>query len=108
MDAAPVSPPRRRSTMHCSPSRAWMSYPSIPPTARQSASSISTPRGMSMEGSRGVTGTEEPARKAKSSSLEMSTISLAHSHFQERCLSLNTGTLLPLSRKTRVISLNHS
>ena len=48
-----------------------------------------------MSGIRHVTGSDDPARNGNLSSREMSTISLAHSHFHERCLSLKTGTVWP-------------
>ena len=46
---------------------------------------------MSIDGIRQVTGSDEPARNGNFSSREVSTISLAHSHFHDRCLSLKTG-----------------
>ena len=55
---------------------------------------------MSMEGIRRVTGSDEPAISGKPSSLLVATISVAHSQFQERCLSQKTGTLRPLARNT--------
>ena len=46
----------------------------------------------STEGIRQVTGSDEPARSGKPIARAVSTISLAHSQFHERCLSLKTGT----------------
>ena len=48
-----------------------------------------------MAGIRHVTGSDDPARKGNFIDLDRSTISFAHSHFQERCLSLKTGTARP-------------
>ena len=53
---------------------------------------------MSTAGVRQVTGREEPAMKANPNSREVSYISRAHSQFQERCLSLKTGAVLPVVR----------
>ena len=61
-----------------------------------------------LAGIRHVTGNDEPARKGKFSSCDRSTISLAHSKFHERCLSLNTGTLRPSSRNTSAICRKNS
>ena len=49
--------------------------------------------GKSTDGIRQVTGREEPARKGMPSDRDVSNISLAHSHFHDRCLSLNTGVV---------------
>jgi len=38
----------------------------------------------------------------------VSTISFAHSHFQDRCLSLNTGTTRPSFWKTSITCLKNS
>src|SRR5664279_2999043 len=64
------------------------------------ASSGSAPSGNSTEGVRHVTGRLEPARYGICIDFEVSYISRAHSHFQERCLSLNMGTTRPLERNT--------
>ena len=63
---------------------------------------------MSIDGIRQVTGSDEPARNGNLSSREMSTISFAHSHFHDRCLSLKTGTARPSLRKTSVTCLKNS
>ena len=52
---------------------------------------------MSIDGMRHVTGRLEPAMNGKPILSEVSYICLAHSHFHERCLSLNSGTLRPLA-----------
>ncbi len=70
-------------------------------------SSTSAPYGMSIDGMRQVTGSDEPARKAKPSARAVSTISRAHSHFHERCLSLKTGAVRPSFLKTSVTSLKN-
>ena len=75
----PVSPPRRRSTMHCRPSSAWKSIASEPPSPTISADSISHPDGSSMEGRRHVTGREDPPSSGKCSRREVSTIAFAFS-----------------------------
>ena len=66
------------------------------------------PSGISTDGVRQVTGRLDPAMKAKPSSREVSYILRAHSQFQERCLSLKTGTDLPLSRNTFTICSKNS
>src|SRR5579875_3380156 len=52
---------------------------------------MSAPSDISSEGMRQVTGSEEPAIKGNCIEREVSYISFAHSHFQDRCLSLKTG-----------------
>ena len=59
---------------------------------------IRAPSGMSTEGVRHVTGRLDPAMKGNFSSREVSYILRAQSQFQERCLSLNSGTERPLAR----------
>ena len=51
---------------------------------------------------------EEPASKGNFIARDNSTISAAHSHFQERCLSLNTGAVRPSWRNTSVTCLKNS
>ena len=63
---------------------------------------------MSTDGSRHVTGNDEPARNGKPSRFESSTISLQRAQVVERCLSLKTGTARPLASNTFTTSLNHS
>ena len=60
--------------------------------------------GISTDGMRHVTGRLEPAMNGKPIDRDVSYISLAQSQFQERCLSLNTGTERPLSRNTFTVS----
>ena len=62
------------------------------------ASLIRAPSGISTGGVRHVTGRLDPAMNANFISRDVSYIFLAHSQFQERCLSLNIGTLRPLAR----------
>ena len=50
------------------------------------------PKGVSMAGIRQATGADEPASIGNFSSREISTIRFACRKFQERCLSLKTGT----------------
>ena len=57
----------------------------------------SVPQGRSTAGNRQVTGSDEPAMKGKPIARAVSTISLAQSQLQERCLSLKTGTPRPVS-----------
>ena len=61
-----------------------------------------------MEGILQVTGNEDPASSGNPMSWAVSTISLDHSHFQDRCLSLKTGTVRPSCLKTSTISLKNS
>ena len=58
-------------------------------------------QGTSTAGNRQVTGSDEPAMSGKPSSLAVSTMLLAHSQFQDRCLSLKTGTERPLAAEDR-------
>src|SRR5437879_12412138 len=64
--------------------------------------------GISTDGVRHVTGKLDPAMKANPSSREVSYILRAHSQFHERCLSLNTGAVRPLSRNTFTICSKNS
>ena len=60
------------------------------------ASRMRAPVGISTDGVRQVTGRLDPAMNAKPMLRDVSYISFAHSQFQDRCLSLNTGTERPL------------
>ena len=73
----PVSPPFRRSTMHCSASSPWKSITSAPPYPTTSALSISQFSGSSISGRRQVTGSDDPASIGNFSRLDASTIHLA-------------------------------
>ena len=57
---------------------------------------------------RQVTGSDEPAMKAKPSSTDWSYIWRAQSQFQERCLSLKTGADRPVVRYTETICWKNS
>ena len=59
-------------------------------------------------GIRHVTGSDDPAHSANFISRDVSTISLAHSNFHDRCLSLKTGTARPSLRNTSVTCLKNS
>ena len=95
----PVSPPLRRSSIHCIASRAWKSIGSEPPTPTIRASSISQPDGISTGGSLHVTGNDEPASIGNRRRRDVSTIAFALAKLYDRCLSLKTGTALPSDSK---------
>ncbi len=63
---------------------------------------------MSIAGIRHVTGSDDPARNGIFISRAVSTISFAHSQFQERCLSLKIGRTCSSVLNTSATCLKNS